>query len=115
MARGDVVIINFPIPSGPAGREQVGTRPAVAVQTDFSDADLPTTIVVPMTSTLGVTRFPHTIYVNPSPQNGLSIPSVLLVFQLRAIDKSRVGRRIGRLEQSYLQQLENEMREILGL
>lgn len=115
MARGEVVIISLPIPSGPAGHEQVGSRPAIVVQADISDTSLPTTIIVPMTSNLSATRFPHTISVNPSSQNGLSRPSVLLVFQLRAIDKNRLGNKIGRLEELYLQQLEAEMRQVLGL
>ena len=115
MARGDVVIINLPAPSGPAGHEQAGSRPAIVVQADISDSSLPTTMIVPMTTNLSATRFPHTISVDPSPQNGLSRPSILLVFQLRAIDKSRLGNKIGRLEQIYLQQLEAEMHHILGL
>ena len=102
MARGDILTVDLPAPSGRAGHEQVGYRPAIVVQTDATTASLPTTMVVPLTSNLGALRFPHTFRVDPSPQNGLARPSVLLVFQLRAIDKKRFGNRIGRLEQHYL-------------
>lgn len=115
MARGDILTVNLPAPSGQPGVEQVGHRPAIVVQTDTTDLLLPTTMIVPMTSRLGALRFPHTFRVDPSPQNGLAVPSVLLVFQLRAIDKQRLGQRIGRLEQYHLQQLDTELRGLLDL
>ena len=115
MARGDIATVNLPVPSGGAGREQQGCRPAIVIQTDISDAGLPTTMIVPVTSKLKALRFPHTFRVDPSPQNGLSSPSVLLVFQLRAIDKKRLGNNIGCLEQHHLQKLETEIRGLLGL
>ena len=115
MARGDVFTVDLPAPSGRAGHEQVGYRPAIVVQTDVTDASLPTTMIVPLTSNLSALRFPHTFRIDPSSQNGLTRPSALLVFQLRAIDKKRLGRRIGRLEQHHLQQLEAETRCLLGL
>jgi mRNA interferase MazF len=115
MARGDVVTVNLPVPAGRPGHEQVGYRPAIVVQTDITDTNLPTTMVIPMTSNLAAMRFPHTLRVDPSPQNGLIKPSVLLVFQLRAIDKGRLGKTIGSLEQRHLQQMESEIRMLLGL
>ena len=64
---------------------------------------------------IDVSRFPHTIRVDPSQQNGLSMPSVLLVFQLLAIDQVRVLGTSGQLEQVYLDQLDLEMMRILDL
>ena len=115
MARGDVLTVELPVPSGRPGHEQAGYRPAIVVQTDLTDAGLPTTMIVPMTSNLSALRFPHTVRVDPSPQNRLTKPSVLLVFQLRAIDKRRLSNKLGRLERHHMQQLETEMRHLLGL
>ncbi|HID62966.1 MAG TPA: type II toxin-antitoxin system PemK/MazF family toxin [Anaerolineae bacterium] len=115
MARGDVLRVEFPYPPGGAGREQAGRRPAIAVQTDVTSASLPTLMVVPLTGRLSALRFPHTIQVEPSEVNGLTQPSVLLVFQLRAIDHRRIPGKIGRLEQHYLNQLDEEMRRMLSL
>jgi mRNA interferase MazF len=115
MARGDILTIDFPVPSGHLGHEQVGYRPAIVVQTALADANLPTTMVVPMTSNLNAMRFPYTIQVDPSPKNGLTKPSVLLVFQLRAIDKKRLVKKIGSLENHHLLQLDTEIRYLLGL
>ena len=115
MARGDILTVRLPIPARGAGHEQVGYRPAIVVQTDVSDARLPTAMIVPLTSNLSALRFPHTFCVDPTLQNGLTRPSVLLVFQLRAVDKRRLSSRIGCLEGHHLEQLEIEMQRLLGL
>jgi mRNA interferase MazF len=115
MARGDVLFIDLSPPPGGAGREQAGKRPAVAVQADDTGASLPTVIIVPMTSKLKALSYPHTIRVEPSGQNGLSQSSVLLVFQLRVIDRSKILRRLGSLEPHYLNQLDAEIRRLLDL
>jgi len=114
MARGDVVMVEFPEPAGKSGREQLGRRPAIAVQTDDAPG-LPTLMVIPLTSQLSALRFPFTLRIEPSNQNGLTMPSALLVFQLRAIDRLRVSRTIGRLESRYLDGLDDLLRRLLRL
>jgi len=115
MARGDILTVDLPNSIGRPGHEQVGPRPAIVVQTDMVDATLPTTMIIPMTSNLGALRYPHTFRIDPSLNNHLTLPSVLMVFQLRAIDKMRLGNRIGRLDQRHVQQLETEIRNLLSL
>lgn len=114
MARGDVLRVELPPPGG-AGHEQAGRRPAIAVQADVTGVNLPTLMIVPLTGNLSALRFPYTIRVEPSDVNGLAEPSVLLAFQLRAIDRRRILATIGRLEQEYLNQLDDEMRRMLSL
>ena len=111
MARGDVLLILFPMPAH--SHEQEGYRPALEVQD--TNPLLPTTMVIPFTSSLGAARFPHSLLVQPSAENGLDVPSVLMVFQLRAIDKSRIDKRIGQIESSHLRTIESEMKALLGL
>jgi mRNA interferase MazF len=113
MARGDILLVSFPMPAN--SREQQGFRPAVEVQSNQTDPALPTTLVVPFTTTLGARRFAHTHTVQPSAANGLSAPSVLMAFQLRAIDKDRIERKIGVIEPADLAILETEMRALLGI
>jgi mRNA interferase MazF len=72
-------------------------------------------MIIPLTGQLSALRFPYTIRVEPSSVNGLTRASVLLVFQLRAIDRRRIRGTIGRLEQDYLNQLNTQMRSLLGL
>lgn len=114
MAKGDVYWVEIPYPKGRAGKEQAGRRPAIAVQTDESH-NLPTVIIVPTTTNLNTLRFPHTLEVQPSHENGFTKTSVLLVFQIRAIDRRRIGDKIGTLEKKYLNQLWDELRILLDL
>ena len=114
MARGDVFWVNIPYPRGTAGREQAGQRPAIAVQSDNASR-LPTIMVVPTTTKVAALRFPYTIEVIPSETNGFIKTSILLVFQLRAIDKERIIEQVGKLEQEYLDQLDRELKSLLDL
>lgn len=115
MARGDIWAVDLPVPQGLSGHEQVGSRPAIVVQTDQEDSALPTTVVIPTTSKQKALRFPFTFAISPSMENGLSSTSVLLVFQIRAIDKGRLLRWIGRLELAHIEKMETQLRALLGL
>ncbi|MDP2916259.1 MAG: type II toxin-antitoxin system PemK/MazF family toxin [Candidatus Aminicenantes bacterium] len=115
MARGDIWSVDLPVPQGSPGHEQFGLRPAVVVQTELKDTALPTTVVIPTTSNQKAGRFPFTILIPPTSKNGLSTASILLIFQIRAIDKGRLNRRIGKLESEHIEKMENEIRALLGL
>jgi mRNA interferase MazF len=113
MARADVLRVALPSPG--SSHEQAGRRPAIAVQADTKGINLPALMIVPVTGELSALRFPYTIRVEPSEANGLIMPSVLLVFQLRAIDRARIIDTIGRLEPEYVEQLDAELRRLLNL
>lgn len=115
MKRGDIVLLNLPQNTGSAGHEQTGTRPALVVHDDATSNSLSLVMIVPITSNLSVQRFSHTIIIQPSRQNGLTMPSILMVFQLRAIDKTRIIRKIGEIEQSILDQVNTELKKLLGI
>jgi mRNA interferase MazF len=115
MARGDIVLVDLPQPASGTGHEQTGSRPALIVHDDATSHILSVIMVVPFTGRLSAQRFPHTILVQPSSANGLSCPSVLLVFQLRAIDRRRIMRTIGHLESQTMQLVNEEMGRLLGL
>jgi len=115
MTRGDIVLVNLPQTADGAGHEQAGTRPALIVHDDATSSTLSVVMIVPFTSNLKAQRFPHTILIQPSKENGLSIPSVLLIFQLRAIDKQRVTKTIGHLEDELMGKVNQEIRDLLGL
>jgi mRNA interferase MazF len=115
MTRGDIVLVNLSQTSDGVGHEQVGTRPALIVHDDATSDTLSVVMIVPFTSNLKVQRFPRTVIIEPSKSNGLTIPSVLLVFQLRAIDRQRVGRRMGHLEDELMEKVNQEMKDLLGL
>ena len=113
--RGDVVFADLPYAADRASREQAGRRPAIAVLSDVSPATNPMVMVVPTTSKLDAARFPYTLEVLPSTINGLTERSILLVFQLRALDRNRIRNTVGRLEDHYLAQLDQILRNLLNL
>ncbi len=51
-------------------------------------------MIVPFTSNMKAQRFPHTIVVEPTEESGLTVQSVQLAFQLRAIERQRVKKMI---------------------
>jgi mRNA interferase MazF len=115
VTRGDIVLVNLPQAADGAGHEQVGTRSALVVQDDSTSETLSVIMIVPFTNNLKAQRFPHTILIQPSARNGLSTPSVLLVFQLCAIDKKRVTKKIGYLEDELMLKVNAGMKDLLGL
>ena len=111
LRRGDIHWIEFPASSA---REQAGRRPAIIVQSESASA-LPTVFVVPLTSNLRASRFSGTFEVEASANNGLQARSVVLAFQLRAIDRNRVGERLGSLDARNLAALDSLVRSLLSL
>jgi mRNA interferase MazF len=108
MPRGDVLLVSLPATDS---REQSGRRPAVAVQADA--AGEPMLMIAPITSNLGALRFAFSARVEPSPENGLTTPSVVMVFQMRAIDQARIIRRIGRMSQADMARIDAEIWRML--
>jgi mRNA interferase MazF len=113
--RGDIVLVNLPQTADGAGHEQVGTRPALIVHDNVTSDTLSVIMIVPFTSNSKAQRFPHTILVEPTEENGLTMQSVLLVFQLRAIDRQRITKTIGHLEDELIEKVNQEMKDLLGL
>jgi mRNA interferase MazF len=113
--RGDIVLVNLPQTADGAGHEQVGTRPALIVHDDVTSDTLSVVMIVPFTSNSKAQRFPHTILVEPTEENGLTMQSILLIFQLRAIDRQRITKTIGHLEDELIEKVNQEMKGLLGL
>ena len=70
-------------------------------------------MIVPITSSLGALRFQFTVRIEPSSANGLKLPSVAMVFQLRAIDRRRILGKIGEIEPEYMVQIDAEIWRML--
>jgi mRNA interferase MazF len=108
---GDIYTVEIP-PSD--GHEQAGIRPAIIVQDAEFNKRLPTVLVVPLTSNLVAQAFPSTFLIQPNAENVLRLPSVVLVFQLRAIDKRRLRQKVGRFSSAHLAELQRHMMDLLG-
>ena len=111
IARGDVVLCNLnPV----MGTEQAGIRPVVILQIDRANAVSPHTIIAPFTTKIRRKLLPSHVFV-PAGVGGLSQDSVVLCEQIRVIDKSRIIRVLGHLDDSYLQELAQALCATLGL
>jgi len=108
MKKGEIWIIDIP---GLGGHEQRGRRPAIIL----ADTVTSIVIIVPCTSNIQALRFPFTLHVNASKSNGLEAHTIALVLQLRAIDKKRLVKKIGVLEQSHLKEINRMIKQFLGL
>ncbi|MBF0200956.1 MAG: type II toxin-antitoxin system PemK/MazF family toxin [Desulfamplus sp.] len=108
MTRGDVILIRLPSSNG---REQSGYRPAIVVQKDMTEE--PMLMIVPVTSNLSASRFAFSVRIEPSMENGVTLPSVAMVFQMRAIDKNRIMRKIGSLLKSDMTRIDEEIWRML--
>jgi mRNA interferase MazF len=111
MTRGEIWRVR--LPSGP-GHTQAGIRPAIIVQEDQDTGALPTVLIVPFASTQAALRFPGTLAVQPDGQNGLTIPSIALIFQLTAIDKTNCLQPLGVLDSATLDQVFAALDKLTG-
>ena len=111
IARGDVVLCDLnPV----IGTEQAGIRPVVIVQIDRANAVSPHTIIVPCTTKIRRALLPSHVFV-PAGVGGLNQDSVILCEQIRVVDKCRLIKVLGHLDDSYLQELATALCAILGL
>ena len=96
------------------GSEQGGHRPVLIVQNDVGNHYSSTLIVAPMTTRVyKKDTLPTHYLVKYTP--GLMHPSLVLLEQLRTIDKVRIEYRIGRLLDEDLHKIDNMIRTSLGL
>jgi len=108
MRKGEIWFVEMP---GGIGHEQKGLRPVIL----FSEVEAETVMVIPLTSNVRALKFPHTIEIAPSIENGLKSVSIALVFQLRAIDIKRIKNKIGVLESADLGEIERLVKDMLQL
>ena len=92
--RGDIFYADL---SPVVGSEQGGTRPVLIVQNDTGNKHSPTVIAAAITSQTGKARLPTHINITGSTV-GLSKDSVILLEQVRTIDKKRLKEKMGTLD-----------------
>ncbi len=96
--RGDIFYADL---SPVIGSEQGGTRPVLVIQNDVGNKFSPTVIIAAITSQINKAKLPTHIEINAS-DVGLLKDSVVLLEQIRTIDKKRLREKIGRLSDEQL-------------
>ena len=109
--RGDVFWVDLnPV----KGSEQAGRRPVVVIQNDIGNEAAPTVIVAPLTTKSFTKHYPINVNI-PQGVASLKENSTVLLSQIRTIDKTRLGPKIGHLSSSYLKQVDQAISVSLGL
>lgn len=96
------------------GSEQGGIRPVLIVQNDIGNRHSPTVIAAAITSQRDKSRLPTHIEVN-SKSCGLAKDSVVLLEQIRTIDKRRLKERMGELDSASMNKINNALQISFGL
>lgn len=96
------------------GSEQGGIRPVLIVQNDVGNRHSPTVIAAAITSRIEKNKLPTHIELNAS-ECGLSKDSVVLLEQIRTIDKKRLKERMGELDTPSMTQVNNALSISFGL
>ena len=95
------------------GSEQGGVRPVLVVQNDVGNKYSPTVIAAAVTSRIGKAKLPTHIELSAH-LYGLNKDSVVLLEQIRTLDKRRLKERIGELNPSVMHKVDGALLISLG-
>lgn len=109
--RGDIYYADL---SPVVGSEQGGLRPVLIIQNDVGNKYSPTVIAAAITSRMGKTKLPTHIDIYAD-KAGLAKDSVILLEQIRTLDKRRLKEKMGHLDESVMQRVDNAIAVSFGL
>jgi mRNA interferase MazF len=109
--RGDVFYADL---SPVIGSEQGGVRPVLVVQNDIGNKYSPTIIISAITSQINKAKLPTHVEIT-APEYGLPKDSVVLLEQIRTIDKKRLREKIGRFNDEMMRSVDDALKISVGL
>ena len=109
--RGDIYYADL---SPVVGSEQGGIRPVLIVQNDVGNRFSPTVIAAAITSQQGKTDLPTHIRLQ-AVGSGLAKDSIVLLEQIRTLDKQRLRERMGRLDDASMNRVDQALQVSFGL
>jgi mRNA interferase MazF len=109
--RGDIYYADL---SPVVGSEQGGLRPVLIIQNDVGNRYSPTVIAAAITSRLGKARMPTHIDVHAD-RVGLIKDSVILLEQMRTLDKRRLKEKMGHLDEALMEEVNRAIAVSVGL
>ncbi len=96
------------------GSEQGGVRPVLIVQNNIGNRYSPTVIVSAITSQIDKAKLPTHVEISAQKYN-LERDSVILLEQLRTIDKQRLQYKITELDEAMMQKVDDALKISMGL
>lgn len=109
--RGDIYYADL---SPVVGSEQGGLRPVLIVQNDIGNRYSPTVIAAAITSKMGKAKLPTHIDIYAS-EVGLAKDSVILLEQIRTLDKRRLREKMGHLDEGVMNRVDGAIAVSFGL
>ena len=109
--RGDIFFADL---SPVVGSEQGGIRPVLIVQNDIGNKYSPTVICAAITSQMNKAKLPTHIALS-APDYGLPRDSVVLLEQIRTLDKRRLRERMGRVDGELMERIDAAIAVSFGL
>lgn len=109
--RGDIFYADL---SPVIGSEQGGIRPVLVIQNDVGNKYSPTIIIAAITSQINKAKLPTHVEILGQ-EYGLPKDSVVLLEQVRTIDKKRLREKIGKFDSSMMQYVDDALKISIGL
>ncbi|MBC8063095.1 MAG: type II toxin-antitoxin system PemK/MazF family toxin [Clostridiaceae bacterium] len=109
--RGDIFYADL---SPVVGSEQGGIRPVIIIQNDIGNKYSPTIIVAAITSQINKAKLPTHVEIS-SEEYGLNKDSVVLLEQIRTVDKKRLKEKIGHMTEKDIQKVDDALLISMGL
>lgn len=109
--RGDIYYADLSLV---VGSEQGGIRPVLVIQNDIGNKYSPTVIAAAITSQINKAKMPTHIEL-AAKDYGLNKDSVILLEQIRTIDKRRLREKIGRIDDGLMASVNNALSISFGL
>ncbi len=109
--RGDIFYADM---SPVVGSEQGGIRPVIIIQNDVGNKYSPTVAVAAITSQINKAMLPTQVKIS-SKEYGLNKDSVILLEQIRTLDKRRLKEKIGTASDILLERIDSALSKELGI
>lgn len=109
--RGDIFYADL---SPVVGSEQGGVRPVLIVQNDIGNKYSPTVIIAAVTSQINKAKLPTHVEISAN-DFGLAKDSVILLEQIRTVDKRRLREKIGKVNEVLMHRVDEALAVSLGL
>lgn len=109
--RGDIFYVDL---SPVVGSEQGGIRPVIILQNDIGNKYSPTIIIAAITSQINKAKLPTHVEIS-SEEYGLNKDSVVLLEQIRTLDKKRLKEKIGHMTDGDMKKVDTALLISVGL
>jgi len=112
MTRGELWWVDLGVPFG---SESGFRRPVIILQNDFfNKSQIKSTIILPLSTNMILAEAPGNIIITKK-ESRLNKDSVVMLSQIKAIDRARLMEKISKIDRIIMEKIENNIMFILGI